>query len=206
MALYTKTGDKGLTNLYDMRRVGKDDLIFDALGDIDELSANIGMLCGMLSFQNDNVVSILRNIQALLLDIGSDLATTMNRKNVILIPESEISSLEKLIDKFTEAVPKLKEFILVGVTPIDAQSHICRTICRRAERHMWKARFQYEKENSCVFYGDDNSFIYMNRLSDFFFALGRALSGGTEVTRKNSKKKKSRNSPGSTLEIEKKSL
>ena len=77
--LYTKTGDQGQTSLYDLRRVDKDEYIFEVLGDLDELSSYIGLLCAQKLEKKEE--SFLRKIQSKLLDLGSDIATLKNRKN-----------------------------------------------------------------------------------------------------------------------------
>ena len=142
--LYTKTGDKGQTNLYDMTRLDKCSTVFEALGDLDELSAQIGLLC--VYVEDIEISGYLRFIQGKLLDIGSDLATVRNRKNIVGVSDGDIKVIEKLIDTFSSQVPPLKEFILVGYSYEDAIAHICRTICRRAERHMWKVRREWEEQ------------------------------------------------------------
>jgi cob(I)alamin adenosyltransferase len=175
--LYTKTGDCGFTNLYDMRRLYKDDLHFEVLGDLDELSANVGLVCVYLD-NHPNGIVILRKIQSQLLDIGSDIATTKNRDKIVKITEADVKKIEIYIDEFSEKTPKLTEFILPGYKHLDAHLHICRTICRRAERHMW-ALFKKEPDIAT----DKNTFIYINRLSDFFFAMARLFTNGKEITR-----------------------
>jgi cob(I)alamin adenosyltransferase len=172
--LYTKTGDKGTTNLYDMRRVGKHSSVFDALGDLDELSAFIGLLC------SHNKNPFYRKIQSKLLDVGSNIATKERRTNIVDITEDDIKEVETNIDLLESKNSPLREFILPGVEQADATAQICRAVARRAERNMWK----YRKESSNTeFYTGDNIFIFMNRLSDYFFALSRNLSGCREYKR-----------------------
>ncbi len=177
--LYTKTGDKGTTSLYDMRRVGKHTPVFDALGDLDELSAHIGVLCSLLD-KDSHKHKLLRNIQSKLLDIGSNLATVERRDRVPVTTADDIKSMENAIDNCEEANTPLREFILPGVYQADAVAHICRAVTRRAERNMWKHR---NETGGSPFYTGEEIFIYMNRLSDFFFALARYLSGCRETRR-----------------------
>jgi cob(I)alamin adenosyltransferase len=186
MSLYTKTGDKGLTNLYDMRRIGKESLVLEVLGDLDELSAHIGFACvlcehtGRETDKKYKISAILRRLQSILLDIGSDIATTVKREKVFQIGEEDVKKLENYIDTFTAECPKLTEFILPGYQTVDAQLHVCRTICRRAERHMWALRIA---DSDIKIATGEQTFIFMNRLSDFFFAVTRLFARGNEITR-----------------------
>lgn len=179
--LYTKTGDAGYTNLYDMRKLCKENIHFEVLGDLDELSAHIGVVCTNLENSHASY-KMLRLIQSQLLDIGSDIATVKNRTKVVEITEEDVKKLETYIDEFSDQTPKLTEFILPGYRQTDAQIHVCRAICRRAERHMWSLL------KTCIceeipFMTGENTFKFMNRLSDFFFALARVFSRGNDITR-----------------------
>ena len=190
--LYTKTGDGGMTYLYDGSRRKKNSMFFDVLGDIDELSSNIGMLCAILekskrknnwctfisNYVNINKdtcekISILRNIQVKLLDIGSNIAVVdySKKEKVPKLTEDDVNKLESLIDLY-DIVP-LTEFLITGVGKVDSQCHICRSICRRSERNMWKLTDEVEV--------DENILKYMNRLSDFFFSFSRNLASYKEI-------------------------
>jgi cob(I)alamin adenosyltransferase len=189
--LYTKTGDKGFTNLYDMRKIRKDALIIDVLGDLDELSAHIGVVCSIIKKDETNKEyddkNILRWLQLKLLDIGSDIATIEKRDKIIEINEKDVKELEIYIDECTARSPKLTEFILPGYMNLDAHVHVCRAVCRRAERHMWAlvdgSGFVKTAEPLPVISTKEQTFIFMNRMSDFFFALSRVFSEGREITR-----------------------
>ena len=174
--LYTKTGDKGFTTLYDMRRVSKTEIVFDVLGDLDELSANVGYLCSY--GLNEQDTKFLRYIQSFLLYIGSNFATTTRRNNIRTTTIEDVKKIENAIDFYDSKSPKLTEFILPGVNTKDSIAHICRCISRRIERNMWKLKNAYE-----IFYVEDETFYYVNRLSDFFFAFARYLSDGKEFKR-----------------------
>jgi cob(I)alamin adenosyltransferase len=174
--LYTKTGDAGMTNLYDMRKLGKDDLYFEVLGDLDELSAHIGLACTFLENFSTSV-KVLRSIQSKLLDVGSDIATVKNRDRVVPITEADVVQLETYIDEFCSNVPSLTEFILPGYKKADAQLHICRSVCRRVERHMWALKNTINLETGI------ETYKFMNRLSDFFFALARTYTRGNDIKR-----------------------
>lgn len=169
--IYTKTGDKGTTSLYDMSRVEKSNIIFDVLGDIDELSCYIGLLCSVLKSDD---VNFLRFIQHKLLDIGSDIATLSKRDKIVEVSLDDVKELEQKIDYYSDLKEPLKEFILVGYGIEDSYSHLCRAIARKAERNLWKIKDYIST--------GENTFIYMNRLSDFFFVLARYLSRD-EITR-----------------------
>jgi len=172
--IYTKTGDKGFTNLYDMRKVKKDDQIFEVLGDLDELSAHIGLL----SVQIPDITDILhlKKIQGHLLNIGSNIATQRNRKNIIPTQEGDTLQLEAKIDFYTSKCPKLTEFIIAGNNKAEACAHVCRAVCRRCERHLWRVKDDIPQV-------EDETYKYLNRLSDFLFALARYLSIEKEITR-----------------------
>ena len=172
--LYTKTGDKGFTTLYDMRRVPKKDDVFMILGSLDELSAYIGLLCSCELTQSD--ISILRGIQNHLLNIGSNFATTTKRDKIVKMSKENVAEMEALIDTYDSKSTKLTEFILPGSNRNDSVAHICRSICRRAELYMWRI-------HDDDFYVEQETFHYVNRLSDFFFAFARYLSNGKEIRR-----------------------
>lgn len=200
--IYTKKGDAGVTNLYDSRGVPKSETIFDALGDLDELGSHIGHLCSLvqvnpvLGFRKGNgevftvvadrdtglalgdnaqsdIHKDLRWIQVCLLNIGSDISTLDRAKH--LTKDTDVELLEERTDYYNEQCRRLTEFILLGSGPGDSVAHICRAVSRRAERNMWRATSAHPISENC--------FKFMNRLSSFFFALGRYMAGDNEVTR-----------------------
>ena len=176
MKIYTKTGDKGKTSLYDGNVVRKTSYVFDVLGDIDELSSRLGIA---ISFDENNIISEeLRTIQKTLQDINSILATyeKQKRKNLPSIDEENINHLEQSIDVFTENTPPLTQFILPGVTPVDSYLHLCRSQTRKIERMLWMfvENHSIEMENKTIHNQLDTVVLrYFNRLSDFFFAAAR---------------------------------
>lgn len=182
--LYTKTGDKGITSLYDRRRVSKSNFIIDFLGDLDELSAHVGLLCVAVGDESCN--KNLRRIQSKLLDIGSSIATTKKEKRTTDIDAEEVKRIEGWIDDCQQETKdlrkELREFVLPGVTVADAQAHVCRAVARRAERKLCKIN-EDEQLNQNGPYVNSNILQYMNRLSDYFFALSRELSGYRETKR-----------------------
>lgn len=167
MKIYTKTGDKGETGLFGGERVSKDSLRISAYGTIDELNSFIGF--AITEIQDSRVKENLSIIQDHLFTIGSDLATPDTEKNAKLkiqrTPESFYKDIEKLIDHYEEQLEVLHHFILPGGSKSSALLHICRTVCRRAEREVVAL-------NNSVTIGD-NIIIFLNRLSDLFFVLSR---------------------------------
>lgn len=171
--LYTKAGDKGTTSLYDRSIVEKTSVIISTLGDIDELSSHIGLLFSFINRSSTDKIELqsLRKIQLLLVDISS-LIATINRTNTFNMKENfttEVVWIEKKIDLLTKQVAPLREFLLTGVSECDSQSNICRSVCRRAERSLWLIQKDYKTLLH------DTVYIFMNRLSDYFFAVARVV-------------------------------
>ena len=200
--IYTKTGDKGTSSLYDGNRIAKHELLFEVLGDIDELSSHIGLLyahnhCKVRDMYENtcyddilkkyntslSISNFLKNIQKTLQNIATEIATVdrTNRK-ILELTEDSVKPLEIEIDKMNESLPKLTGFVLQGVTQTDAQAHVCRSVCRRVERHLWKlddSKEVIDGKNKNVYLEDVNVnksiLVYINRLSDYFFQLARYL-------------------------------
>ena len=181
MKIYTKTGDTGKTSLYDGRRIAKNSVIFDALGEMDELNARIGVACS-LSETNYLYTNLLRTIQCKIQDINAIIATVnKENKKLPIVDEADVSRLETCIDNNDTITPRLTKFILPGVTKLDAQLHVCRTQARKVERMLW-----YLNDEECVLKDERGRDVdigsvvidpvilkYFNRLSDFFFAFAR---------------------------------
>ncbi len=180
MKIYTKSGDKGSTSLFGGTIVSKDDIQIEAYGTVDELNAFIGGLISSIS--DEALVKELEEIQPLLFDIGSHLASdgTSTQYLPVLNPEMT-ETLEKAIDLMTDKLPPLKSFIMPGGSVAVSQAHICRVVCRRAERRV-TALANVKEVNSLII-------IYLNRLSDYFFVLARyiAMSEGVEEIKWNPK-------------------
>lgn len=185
--LYTKKGDYGITSLYDGSKKEKKSVIFDTLGDIDELASHIGLL--ITKIEDLHFRDIMRIIQVKLLDIGSNIAVIDEKKRgrVPQIEENDVVAIENWIDECEEKTSKLTEFLLCGVSDVDAQCHICRSVSRRTERSLWKVNGLIE--NDVYISVDENIMKYVNRLSDFFFAYSRVLSSGREIKVSDIKKK-----------------
>ena len=164
--IVTRTGDAGTTGLGDGSRTTKDSLRIDAIGEVDELNSTIGLLlCEELPAR---VRAALLDIQHDLFDLGGELCLP----GMAVMQDSQVMRLEELAEEFNRDLPMLKEFILPGGTRPAAVAHLCRTVCRRAERAM--VRLNSAEPLS------DPARRYINRLSDLLFILGRLLnrSGG----------------------------
>lgn len=176
MKIYTKTGDAGTTALLGGTRVGKNHLRLEAYGTLDELNAWIGLLRDFKV--NASRAVFLKEVQDMLFTLGAHLATAPG-KQVRHLPEytaADIAALEQQIDTMEEGLPALKNFILPGGHPEVSQSHIARCVCRRAERLVVAL---HEQESL-----DPAILMYLNRLSDYLFVLGRRMGhelGASEV-------------------------
>ena len=169
MKIYTKTGDKGTTALFGGKRVDKDDIQIEAYGTVDELNSYLGSLISLVEPLTD-IVAHLKKTQAILFDIGSHLASdgTADKYLPALDPQN-IVALETAMDNMTSQLPELKSFILPGGNQRIAQAHICRTVCRRAERRIIALSKHTEASTNEIV-------KYVNRLSDYFFVLARYIS------------------------------
>ncbi len=165
--VYTRTGDDGTTSLGDGGRVPKDSLRIEAYGTVDELNSAIGvaLACGL-----DRVVaSALAPVQNELFHLGADLCVREEEKEKRPVPRIEgrhVASLEALMDRLSEDLPPLDNFVLPGGSPGAAQLHVARTVCRRAER-LVVALSRIEPVGP-------ETVRYLNRLSDALFVLARA--------------------------------
>jgi cob(I)alamin adenosyltransferase len=175
----TRTGDQGTTGLGDGSRTDKDSLRVQAMGDVDELNSQIGvLLCEVLP---DGLADELLLIQHDLFDLGGELCIPGYQ----LITDEQVENLDALLEKYNADLPPLQEFILPGGSRAAALAHVCRTVCRRAER-MLVSVGKAETINA-------QPRQYLNRLSDLMFVLSRVLnrfSGGTDVLWKHERKAK----------------
>lgn len=166
--VYTKTGDKGTTSLVGGTRVAKTHIRLEAYGTVDELNAHLGLLVIYLSGEDKEMVL---NIQNRLFMIGSNLATDQDNTELnvaSIITPAHITELEQRIDLMDEALPALHNFIIPGGCRGASVCHICRTICRRAERRILALSEAYKVSPEVL--------IYINRLSDFLFVLSRQIN------------------------------
>jgi cob(I)alamin adenosyltransferase len=167
MKIYTKTGDKGNTSLFGGTRIPKFHIRIEAYGTVDELNAQLGKLVSMM---NDKAsIDCCRKIQSRLFDIGSSLAVSPEKsKQFDPLDGKHIRLMEQEIDRMNEDLPDLRNFILPGSSVINAQAHIARTICRRAERRVVELSVQEEIDKQII--------VFLNRFSDYLFVLGRWIS------------------------------
>lgn len=171
MKIYTKTGDQGETGLFGGGRVPKDDPRVEAYGTVDELNAALGLT--LVDLPEEDVRSLLIEVQRRLFDIGADLATPLERDASRAMPvprvkPDQIALLEQAIDRFETELPPLTQFILPGGSIAGARLHLARCICRRAERRVVSlARVQSINPEILT---------YLNRLSDLLFVLARVMN------------------------------
>lgn len=167
MKIYTKTGDKGQTSLIGGTRVPKYHIRIEAYGTVDELNSYIGLIkCQPI---DEHYQLMLKEIQDRLFTIGASLASDPERSKMKIpdLTENDIRVLETEMDSMNEVLPSLKHFILPGGNTVVSYCHLARCVCRRAER----LTVQLAEES----FVDSNITIYLNRLSDYLFVLGRKL-------------------------------
>jgi cob(I)alamin adenosyltransferase len=167
--IYTKTGDKGRTSLLGGKKVEKSHKRIEAYGSVDELNSFIGLLKDQEAVEM-RLKQQLYWIQETLFSLGSILAAESDFKGFELpkITSVEITQLEQWIDHYDHQLPELKNFILPGGHQAISFCHVCRTVCRRAER----ATHALSLEESI----EENIIPFLNRLSDYFFILARKIS------------------------------
>lgn len=172
MKIYTRTGDKGQTSLLGGERVRKDHARIEAYGTIDELNSHLGMLRDLAGeHQRDLIIGI----QERLFSVGSRLASASTEEadkfKVPHVEEADISALESAMDRMDADLPEMRNFILPGGHPAVSQAHICRTVCRRAERLVVSIAGHEQLPEGII--------RYLNRLSDLLFVLARWLAKRT---------------------------
>jgi cob(I)alamin adenosyltransferase len=158
----TRTGDNGTTGLGDNTRVSKDSLRVHAMGDVDELNSNIGVL--LCENMPQGVRALLVEVQHQLFNLGGELSIPGYE---LLKPEA-VLALDEALAEHNEDLPRLQEFILPAGTRAASQAHVCRTVARRAER----AVVALEAQDTLK----DTPRQYLNRLSDLLFVLARVLN------------------------------
>ena len=166
--IYTRLGDGGETHLGDMSRVPKTDPRIEAYGTVDELNAQLGV--ALAQGVSERFVPWLQRVQNDLFDVGADISVPHggDRERLRLAPE-QTTWLEQVCDEVNAELPNLKSFVLPGGTAAAAYLHVCRTVCRRAERRTIACGDEVNAE--CV--------RYLNRLSDLLFILARAANVAT---------------------------
>lgn len=172
MKVYTKTGDRGTTSLIGGRRTSKDDIRVEAYGTVDELMAQIALFrdhmdlssCDLEEYQDDlkRTLNTLMSLSALLAIDESMSKKVPNIKDVTIL------HIEERIDSISALLTPITKFTTPGGHVLVSLSHVCRTVCRRAERRAVSAAAEFEVS--------DNVLIYLNRLSDYLYVLGRRLN------------------------------
>ncbi len=171
--IYTKSGDEGMTSLVNGRRVAKNHPRIEAYGTVDELNANLGLAASTLQDLDsaypalERLATVLERVQHELFNLGSLLATdpTHLHPKQPRITEAEVLMLEREMDAMNAELPDLNSFVLPGGCRLNAELHVCRTICRRAER-LANGLAQNEEVPAEVM-------RYLNRLSDALFIWSR---------------------------------
>jgi len=163
----TRTGDDGTTGLGDGSRVRKDDARIAAIGDVDELNSQLGVL--LAEPLPEDLRDVLTDVQHDLFDLGGELCIPGHT----MIGDAHLARVDDWLAHYNAALPPLTEFILPGGTRAAALAHVCRTVCRRAERSIVALGATVALESAPR--------RYVNRLSDLLFVLARVLNraGGT---------------------------
>ena len=168
--IYTRLGDDGETHLGDMSRVPKTHPRIEAYGTVDELNSQLGVALALPDLDERFAAHLVR-IQNDLFDVGADISVPEGgeRERLRVLPE-QTAWLEQACDEVNATLEPLKSFVLPGGSPAAAHLHVCRTVCRRAERRTIDCGDDVNRE--CV--------RYLNRLSDLLFILSRAANAGEE--------------------------
>jgi cob(I)alamin adenosyltransferase len=167
--IYTRLGDGGETHLGDMSRVPKNHPRIEAYGTVDELNAQLGLALAATELSEEHA-GWLRRVQNDLFDLGADVSVPPGgERERLRLAADQVEWLEQRCDEANSVLEPLKSFVIPGGTPAASHLHVCRTVCRRAERRALEVP-------------DLNPEVvrYLNRLSDLLFILARAANGGEE--------------------------
>ncbi len=172
--IYTRLGDGGETHLGDMSRVVKTDPRIEAYGTVDELNAQLGLALAVAGLE-EPYADWLRRVQNDLFDLGADLSVPLDAEPTkagerLRLRADQTAWLEERCDEVNDTLEPLKSFVLPGGTPAGAHLHVCRTVCRRAER----------RAITCGEAISPEAVRYLNRLSDLLFILSRGANGAEE--------------------------
>ena len=173
--IYTRTGDDGTTSLGDMSKTSKNDTRLIAYADVDEANSAIGAAIALGGLPVE-IATVLTRIQNELFDVGADLCNPVVETPEyppLRVEQQDIDRLERDCDRFNDALPKLRSFVLPGGTPGAALLHVARTVTRRAERSAWEALDVHADTMNAL------TAKYLNRLSDLLFILARSANLGT---------------------------
>ena len=176
MKIYTKTGDKGTTSLIGGERVPKHDLRVEAYGSVDELMSFIALLADELvdDERTENLVLELRAIESKLMTVAALLAVGEGGEGKVApITDEHIAELERAIDGYQAELKPITKFTIPGGHRATSLCHVCRTVCRRAERAALRAADKHDVESGAM--------RYLNRLSDYLYTLGRVLTERLKV-------------------------
>ncbi|MBC8587918.1 cob(I)yrinic acid a,c-diamide adenosyltransferase [Paratissierella segnis] len=165
MNIYTKTGDKGTTSLFDNVRVSKDDIRVESYGTVDELGSFLGLAKNYV--EDETIYNQIQDIQNKLFTVATNLATEDENKVKHHILDEDISNLESLIDLYMGKLNNPTGFIVPGSSKKSSYLHVARTVCRRVERRIISL--------SNISYVDPLVLKYVNRLSDTLYAMARYL-------------------------------
>ncbi len=171
MKIYTKTGDGGTTSLIGGERVPKYDLRVEAYGSVDELTAFVALLADKLvdDERTEHLVPELQTIECRLMSVAALLAVGEGGDGKLApITEEHIAELERAIDGYQSEIKPITKFTIPGGNRVCSLCHVCRTICRRAERAALRAATEHTVDSGAT--------RYLNRLSDYFYTLGRLLT------------------------------
>lgn len=165
MKVYTKTGDKGKTSLYDGTRVAKDYIRVESYGTIDELNSSLGLAKNYI--EQAEIKELVEKLQRSLFDVAGELATSDYTQFKSRVTEEDIKGLEHQIDHYTHIMDQENCFILPGSNLSSGHLHVARTICRRAERRMLTLKSKEDISETVL--------KYVNRLSDLIYSIARFL-------------------------------
>ncbi len=165
MNVYTRTGDKGETSLYDGTRVRKDSVRVESYGTVDELNSNIGL--AMRKISDKDILDKLYQIQKKLFFVAGELATAEEGKFKNGVTDADIDTLEKWVDSYLEKMETVDAFIIPGSSDASAQLHVARTVCRRAERRILALSREDNVRPTVI--------KFVNRLSDTIYTFARYL-------------------------------
>lgn len=176
MKVYTKTGDQGTTSLVGGERVFKTDERVEAYGTVDELMAFTALLGDRMRSDSSLAAKVdeLNRINSCLMTVAALLASgTEGSAKLLRLDPVQVGWLEERIDAMQAVVPPIAKFTIPGGNTVVSMCHVCRTICRRAERAALRADQKYGIDAVVL--------AYLNRLSDYFYLLGRALTAQYQV-------------------------
>ncbi len=203
MKIYTKSGDDGTTGLFGGGRVPKHHVRVEAYGEVDEINSHLGLARAHLNratldAKDGQAQASLKTLARRLAEVQSDLLTlgaqlASSRPPVQKLREADVAQLEAWIDESEQALPALTNFILPGGSQTAAALHLCRTVCRRAERATWRAVDEaadvQPREEAAASEGGGRraepvapeALLYLNRLSDLLFTWARLVNHHLQV-------------------------